>query len=44
MIIFSDLFGDYPFEKYGVAAVDYTYLGYRTLGMEHQTLTTFNRS
>jgi aminopeptidase N len=41
--IYSDLFGNYPFEKYGYATVDYTYLGYQSLGMEHQTLTTTNR-
>ena len=41
--IFSDLFGNYPFEKYGYATVDYTYLGFRSLGMEHQTITTSNR-
>ncbi|MCL2038888.1 MAG: hypothetical protein FWG85_00485 [Bacteroidetes bacterium] len=43
MQIFSDLFGNYPFEKYGYATVDYTHLGFRTLGMEHQTITTSNR-
>ena len=43
MQIFSDLFGNYPFEKYGYATVDYTHLGYKSLGMEHQTITTTNR-
>ena len=40
MDIFSTLFGKYPFEKYGMAAVEPTWFG----GMEHQTMTTVNRS
>ena len=43
MQMFSDLFGNYPFEKYGYATVDYTYLGFQSAGMEHQTITTSNR-
>jgi hypothetical protein len=43
MQLFSDLFGNYPFEKYGYATVDYTYLGFQSLGMEHQTITTTSR-
>ena len=35
---FSDRFGSYPFEKYGMAEVEPFYYG----GMEHQTMTTFN--
>ncbi len=35
---FSDRFGHYPFEKYGMAEVEPFYYG----GMEHQTMTTFN--
>jgi len=35
---FSDRFGPYPFEKYGMAEVEPFYYG----GMEHQTMTTFN--
>ena len=41
--MYSDLFGNYPFEKYGFATVDYAYLGHQSIGMEHQTLTTTNR-
>ena len=43
MIIFGDLFGDYPFSHYGVAVVDYSHLGFWSVGMEHQTLTTVSR-
>jgi len=38
--IFSDLYGAYPFEKYGTAEVT----PYRSGGMEHQTMTTVNKS
>jgi aminopeptidase N len=36
---YSNLFGEYPFDKYGMTAI--VPFGY--LGMEHQTLTTMNR-
>jgi aminopeptidase N len=41
MAVFCDLFGAYPFEKYGMAEVtrDFNYGG-----MEHQTMTTINAS
>lgn len=42
--VFDSLFGKYPFEKYGVVSEDFTYLGYKSLGMEHQTLTSVSRS
>jgi aminopeptidase N len=38
MAFFSDRFGPYPFEKYGMAEVEPFHVG----GMEHQTMTTFN--
>ena len=44
MHIFSDIFGDYAFSKYGVAITDYSLLGYAGLGMEHQTITTVTRN
>jgi aminopeptidase N len=38
---FSTIFGEYPFDKYGMAAVNpFDNVG----GMEHQTMTTINRS
>ncbi len=37
---YSNIFGDYPFEKYGMVAVQPFEFG----GMEHQTMTTINRS
>ncbi|NQT23970.1 M1 family metallopeptidase, partial [candidate division KSB1 bacterium] len=40
MTIYSNLFGAYPFEKYGTAEVT----PFRSGGMEHQTMTTVNRS
>ncbi len=40
MEYFSGLFGEYPFERYGMVAVQDFWAG----GMEHQTLTTLNRS
>jgi aminopeptidase N len=40
MEIFSDLYYPYPFNKYGQGAVSPFYYG----GMEHQTMTTINRS
>jgi len=43
IMIYSDLLGDYPFSKYGVAVVDFTPLGFNSVGMEHQTLTTVSR-
>lgn len=39
MKIFVDLFGEYPFEKYGTAEVTPYHVG----GMEHQTMTTVNK-
>jgi aminopeptidase N len=40
MVALEELFGPYPFEKYGMTAViPFTYLG-----MEHQSITTMNRS
>ena len=44
MMIFSDLFGDYAYPKYGVAIVDYSHLGFNSVGMEHQTLSTVSRN
>jgi aminopeptidase N len=38
MTFFSDRFGEYPFEKYGMAEVDSSWFG----GMEHQTMSTIN--
>ena len=38
MTFFSDRFGPYPFEKYGMAEVEPFVAG----GMEHQTMTTIN--
>ena len=38
MAFFSDRFGPYPFEKYGMAEVEPVAFG----GMEHQTMTTIN--
>lgn len=40
MEFFSDCFGHYPFEKYGMAEVEPCPFG----GMEHQTMTTINSS
>lgn len=40
MTFFSDRFGAYPFEKYGMAEVEPCGFG----GMEHQTMTTINSS
>lgn len=40
MEIYSKVFGEYPFEKYGTVAVQPFEFG----GMEHQTMTTVNRS
>jgi hypothetical protein len=40
MEAFNNLFGPYPFEKYGMAAVEPFAYG----GMENQTMTTINRS
>lgn len=40
MEIYSQIFGEYPFEKYGMVAVQPFGFG----GMEHQTMTTINRS
>lgn len=37
---FSKVYGEYPFEKYGMVAVQPFNFG----GMEHQTMTTINRS
>jgi aminopeptidase N len=39
LTLFSDLFGPYPFDKYGMGAVTPAPFG----GMEHQTMTTINR-
>lgn len=39
MEFFSTRFGEYPFEKYGMVAVE----PFRYGGMEHQTMTTINR-
>jgi aminopeptidase N len=44
MQIFSDRFGNYPFDQYSIATADFRLLGYGSLGMEHQTLTTISRS
>ena len=38
--IFNNLFGPFPFEKYGMVAVEPFQYG----GMEHQTMTTINRT
>jgi aminopeptidase N len=38
--VYSTIFGEYPFEKYGMAAVYPFYFG----GMEHQTMTSIHRS
>ena len=43
MIIFSDLFGDYAFSNYKIAVVEYSHLGFGSVGMEHQTLSTVSR-
>ncbi len=40
MKFFSTIFGEYPFDKYGMAAVYPFQFG----GMEHQTMTTIHRS
>lgn len=40
MEVYSSTFGEYPFEKYGHTVASPFYFG----GMEHQTLTTANRS
>ncbi len=40
METFSTLFGEYPFEKYGIVPVFPFYYG----GMEHQTITTVHRN
>lgn len=40
MEVYSEYFGEYPFEKYGMVAVQPFEFG----GMEHQTMTTINRS
>jgi aminopeptidase N len=40
MGVYSELFGPYPFNKYGQGAVSPFYYG----GMENQTMTTINRS
>lgn len=40
MEAYSKIFGEYPFEKYGMVAVQPFEFG----GMEHQTMTTINRS
>jgi len=40
MDLFSELFGPYPFEKYGMAEVTARYFG----GMEHQTMASIDRS
>lgn len=40
MEIYSKVYGEYPFEKYGTVAVQPFEFG----GMEHQTMTTVNRS
>lgn len=40
MEVYSNVFGEYPFEKYGMVAVQPFEFG----GMEHQTMTTVNRS
>jgi aminopeptidase N len=40
MELFSDLFGPYPFEKYGMAEIEPAPFG----GMEHQTMTTISSS
>ena len=40
MEAYSKIFGEYPFEKYGMVAVQPFEFG----GMEHQTMTTVNRS
>lgn len=37
---YASLFGDYPFEKYGMAGIEPFQYG----GMEHQTITTIRRS
>lgn len=39
MQIYTDLFGEYPFEKYGTAEVSPYHVG----GMEHQSMTTVNK-
>ncbi|MGB6032601.1 MAG: M1 family aminopeptidase, partial [Bacteroidota bacterium] len=39
MVALEELFGPYPFEKYGMAVV----IPFRFLGMEHQSITTMNR-
>jgi len=40
MEVYSSVYGEYPFEKYGNTIVSPFYFG----GMEHQTITTGNRS
>jgi aminopeptidase N len=40
MRVYAAIFGEYPFEKYGMAAVYPFFYG----GMEHQTITTIHRS
>ena len=40
MTFFSSVFGEYPFDKYGMAAV----YPFNAGGMEHQTMTTIHRS
>lgn len=40
MTLFSTIFGEYPFDKYGMAAV----YPFGAGGMEHQTITTIHRS
>ena len=40
MTVYSGLFGEYPFEKYGHTIVD----PFRFGGMEHQSITTSNRA
>jgi aminopeptidase N len=39
MAVFEDLFGPYPFDRYGMIAVE----PFRYGGMEHQTITTMRR-
>lgn len=40
MLVFEDLFGPYPFDRYGMIAIQ----PFRYGGMEHQTITTMWRS
>ncbi|MFC2130913.1 M1 family aminopeptidase [Bacteroidota bacterium] len=40
MEFYSTVFGEYPYEKYGMTTVQQAWFG----GMEHQTITTMNRS